>query len=119
MSAYALLGAGEFEEWHADVDGSLLDGRSGPVLVFATASAPEGEDVYQGWVDKGLAHYADAGIEAVAPGLRTREDANDPAIVSQVEEEYFEPLSATERKTLTSLLARLAGHHDPRYRANR
>ena len=40
------------------------------------------------------------------------------AIVKQVEEEYFEPLNATERKTLTSLLARLAGHHDPRYRSN-
>jgi DNA-binding MarR family transcriptional regulator len=40
------------------------------------------------------------------------------AIVSQVEEEYFEPLTATERKTLTSLLGRLAGHHDPRYRSN-
>ena len=40
------------------------------------------------------------------------------AIVSQVEEEYFEPLNATERKTLTSLLGRLAGHHDPRYRSN-
>ena len=39
------------------------------------------------------------------------------AIVSQVEEEYFEPLNATERKTLTSLLGRLAGHHDPRYRS--
>ena len=40
------------------------------------------------------------------------------AIVKQVEEEYFEPLNATERKTLTSLLGRLAGHHDPRYRSN-
>ena len=40
------------------------------------------------------------------------------AIVSQVEEEYFEPLNATERKTLTSLLGRLAGHHDPRYRSS-
>jgi DNA-binding MarR family transcriptional regulator len=39
------------------------------------------------------------------------------AIVKQVEEEYFAPLNATERKTLTSLLARLAGHHDPRYRS--
>jgi len=38
-------------------------------------------------------------------------------VVSQVEDEYFEPLNATERKTLTSLLGRLAGHHDPRYRS--
>ena len=27
MSTYAFLGAGEFEDWHADVDRVLLDGR--------------------------------------------------------------------------------------------
>ena len=86
MSAYAFLGAGEFEDWHSDLDRSLLEGRSGPVLVFATASAPDGDDVYQGWVDKGLAHFAAAGIDAVAPSLRTREDAHDQAIVAQVDE---------------------------------
>lgn len=85
MSAYAFLGAGEFEDWHTDIDRSLLEGRSGPVLVLATASAPEGDEVYQGWVDKGLTHYAEAGIEALAPSLRTRDDANDPAIVADVD----------------------------------
>lgn len=86
MSAYAFLGAAEFEDWHTDIDLSLLNGRSGPVMVLATASAPEGDGVYQGWVDKGLAHYAAAGIEARAPSLRTPEDAHDPAIVAQVDE---------------------------------
>ncbi len=85
MSAYAFLGAAEFEDWHTDIDRSLLDGRPGPALVFATASAPEGDGVYQGWIDKGLAHYAAAGIEASAPSLRTPEDANDPAIVAQID----------------------------------
>ena len=46
VSAYAFLGAGEFEDWHDDIDRSLLDGRDGRVLVLATASAPEGERVY-------------------------------------------------------------------------
>jgi cyanophycinase-like exopeptidase len=86
MSAYAFLGAGEFEDWHADIDRSLLEGRQGPVLVLATASAPEGDEVYQSWIDKGLAHYAATGIDAVSPQLRTREDAYDPAIVAQVDE---------------------------------
>jgi cyanophycinase len=86
MSAYAFLGAAEFEDWHTDIDRSLLDGRPGPVLVLATASAPEGDGVYQGWVDKGLAHYAAAGIDAIAPSLREPEDAHDPAIVAQVDE---------------------------------
>ena len=86
MSADAFLGAGEFEDWHADIDRSLLDGRDGRVLVLATAAAPEGEDVFRRWVDKGLAHYAGAGIAAAAPELRTSADAHDPAIVAALED---------------------------------
>jgi MarR family transcriptional regulator, lower aerobic nicotinate degradation pathway regulator len=40
------------------------------------------------------------------------------ATVKQVDDEFFAPLDAEERKTLTALLARLAAHHDPRYRSN-
>jgi DNA-binding MarR family transcriptional regulator len=39
-------------------------------------------------------------------------------VVKQVNDSFLEPLDAEERKTLTALLARLAAHHDPRYRAN-
>jgi DNA-binding MarR family transcriptional regulator len=39
-------------------------------------------------------------------------------VVKQVNDSFLEPLDAAERKTLTALLARLAAHHDPRYRAN-
>jgi DNA-binding MarR family transcriptional regulator len=37
------------------------------------------------------------------------------AIVKQVDDEFFEPLDAAERKALKAVLARLACHHDPRY----
>ena len=37
------------------------------------------------------------------------------ALAKEVDDAFLEPLSASERKTLRSLLARLAGHHDPRY----
>jgi MarR family transcriptional regulator, lower aerobic nicotinate degradation pathway regulator len=40
------------------------------------------------------------------------------AIVKRVDDDFFEPLDAAERKTLTALLARLAGHQDARYRSN-
>jgi DNA-binding MarR family transcriptional regulator len=40
------------------------------------------------------------------------------AVVNRVDDEYFEPLDAAERQTLKTLLARLAAHHDPRYRSN-
>jgi cyanophycinase len=86
VSTYALLGAGEFENWHSDVDHELLEGREGSVLVLAAASAPEGDDVYRSWADKGLSHYQAHGIPVRAPALRTREDAHDPLIVAELDE---------------------------------
>jgi MarR family transcriptional regulator, lower aerobic nicotinate degradation pathway regulator len=35
------------------------------------------------------------------------------AVAKRVDDEFFEPLSAQERKELFALLARLARHHDP------
>ena len=35
------------------------------------------------------------------------------AVANRVEDEFFEPLSAEERKELFTLLARIARHHDP------
>jgi DNA-binding MarR family transcriptional regulator len=40
------------------------------------------------------------------------------AVAKRVDDEFFEPLNPAERKTLTALLARLASHHDARYRSN-
>ena len=40
------------------------------------------------------------------------------AVAKRVDDEFFKPLEAAERKTLTALLARLASHHDSRYRSN-
>ena len=37
------------------------------------------------------------------------------AISKQIEEEFLEPLSKTERQQLHELLQKLAQHHDPRY----
>jgi DNA-binding MarR family transcriptional regulator len=37
------------------------------------------------------------------------------AVAKQVDDEFFEPLDADERRQLTALLTRVAIHHDPRY----
>ena len=86
MSAYTLLGAGEFETWHTGLDRELLDGRDGRVLVFATAAAPEGDAIYDEWVAKGIAHYRDLGVEVEAPALKTPKDASDPGIVGALDD---------------------------------
>src|SRR5207247_11167709 len=66
MSVFALLGSGEFEPWTAEVDRWLLERTigSGRVLILPTASAPEGDAVFNRWGDMGLAHYEELGIPA-------------------------------------------------------
>lgn len=105
MSDYAFLGAGEFETWHDDVDRRLLGGRDGRALVLATAAAREGDDVYQGWVDKGLAHYAALGVPAVAPALRTRADADDAEVVGALDDAALVFFSGGNPAYLASVLA--------------
>jgi cyanophycinase len=87
VRAYALLGSGEFDPWSASVDRWLV-GRpaspGGPVLIFPTASAAEGDDVFDMWASKGLAHYRGLGLDAHVVPLKTREDALDPGVVADV-----------------------------------
>jgi cyanophycinase len=75
--SFAFLGADEFEEWHAPIDRWLLERSEGDgtVLIVPTAAAPEGDEVFRSWADKGLAHYARTGVPAEVLELRTREDA--------------------------------------------
>jgi cyanophycinase len=105
VSSFAFLGAGEFEDWHADIDRRLLDGRDGRVLVLATASSPEGDEVYGDWVAKGLAHYGAMGVEVEAPALRTREDAADSAVVGQLDDAALVFFSGGNPAYLASVLA--------------
>jgi len=87
MSVFALLGSGEFLPWSAEVDRWVLERASGDgrVLILPTASAKEGDEVFDGWASKGLAHYEAAGIPAEVVRLKTREDAARPDFVERVE----------------------------------
>ena len=82
-----LLGSGEFQPWAGEVDRALLDRArvgDGRALVLPTASAPEGEEVFGRWAAMGLAHYERLGIAAELVAIRTREDAEDPALVARL-----------------------------------
>ena len=73
----ALLGSGEFQPWTEAVDRRLL-GRAtgdGTVLILPTASAPEGDAVFDGWAQMGSEHYARLGVPAEVLLLKTPEDA--------------------------------------------
>jgi cyanophycinase len=81
----ALVGSGEYTDAMLDVDKLLLDGRPPRYIQIPTAAAPEGEKVLDKWVGMGIAHAGKLGVEAVPLRVRTREDAEDPEIVSQLE----------------------------------
>jgi cyanophycinase len=83
-----LLGSGEFEPWAEAVDRWLLDhaGRGdGTVLVLPTASAPEGDDVFDFWSSKGLDHYRRLGVPAEVLPIKDREDAGRPEFAAKLE----------------------------------
>jgi cyanophycinase len=87
LRAFALLGSGEFEPWTVEMDHWLLNrsGGDGTVLIAPTASAPEGDDVFDRWARKGIAHFAEQRIPAAVLPLKTREDAARPEVLEPLE----------------------------------
>ena len=73
-----LMGSGEFEPWSEEIDRfslSRAEFGDGSVAILPTASAPEGDDVFNRWAGMGLDHYKAMGVHARVVDLRTREDA--------------------------------------------
>jgi len=87
--AFALLGSGEFDPWTSSIDRWLLgrDGaRDGPVLILPTASAAEGDDVFDMWARKGLDHYDRHAIDARVVPMKTRDDAHRDDLVTALDD---------------------------------
>jgi cyanophycinase len=106
--AFALLGSGEFDLWTESIDRWLLgrDGaRDGPVLILPTASAAEGDDVFDMWARKGLDHYGRQGVEAVVVPLKTPEDARRDEVVRALDHASVAFFSGGNPAYLSSVLA--------------
>jgi cyanophycinase len=81
----ALLGAGEFDPWSEVVDRWALEGAGdGRFVILPTASAPEGNETFDGWAAKGLEHFGALGLTAEALALKTRDDAQDRALADRI-----------------------------------
>ena len=77
----ALVGSGEFTPALEPVDRRLLDasGRKHPrVVILPTASAPDGEEMFQRWVRMGRDHFESLGAQVEPLLVRERDDALDP-----------------------------------------
>lgn len=74
---FLLLGSGEFEAWTHDVESKVLAEATGDgsVLILPTASATEGDAVFDRWAKMGLDHYAEVGVIAEVLPVKVRDDA--------------------------------------------
>ncbi len=89
VAPVALVGAGEFLPQMVAVDRALLaaTGRPRPrVVILPTASAPDGDDTFDGWADMGVAHFTALGAEVEPVLVRTVEDGADPAALQAIGE---------------------------------
>lgn len=81
----ALVGSGEYTAAMLDVERSLLDGQPPRYVQIPTAASREGPQRLSYWVELGRTQAARLGVQAVPLVVTTREEANDPAIVAQVD----------------------------------
>jgi cyanophycinase len=103
----ALVGAGEFLPHMAAVDRVLLaaTGRPRPrVVILPTASAPDGDAVFQGWGDRGVAHFSELGAEVEPVLVRTAHDGADAAALQAIGEADLVYLSGGHPGHLATVL---------------
>ncbi|MFB3739630.1 MAG: Type 1 glutamine amidotransferase-like domain-containing protein [Candidatus Velamenicoccus archaeovorus] len=103
-----LLGSGEFEPWAEAVDRWLLEHArrgDGTVLVLPTASAPEGDEVFDFWASKGMDHYRRMGVPAELLPIRDREDAGRPEFAARLEHASAVFFSGGNPASLARILA--------------
>ncbi len=74
---FLLLGSGGLEAWTHDVESKVLAEATGDgsVVILPTASATEGDAVFDGWAKMGLDHYAEVGVTAEVLPVKVRDDA--------------------------------------------
>ena len=103
----ALVGAGEFLDEMAEFDRGLLasTGRSRPrVVILPTASALDGEEVFQDWADRGVEHFSRLGAEVEPVLVRTPEEGFHPAALQAVGEADLVYLSGGSPRHLLHVL---------------
>lgn len=90
LGPLVLAGSGEYTPTMDLADQFLLSLNNGrPLLVIATACAPEGDDVMTKWETMGQAHFARFGVEAIPLRIRDQDEANNEEYAEQIAEAGF------------------------------
>ncbi len=83
---FLLLGSGEFLPWSEEAERYVLaTARPGPIAILPTASAREGDHVFDRWASLGLDHYAQLGLTARVVGLKSRDDAERRDLIAAID----------------------------------
>jgi cyanophycinase-like exopeptidase len=101
---FLLLGSGEFEPWSEEPERVALDGADARVAILPTASAPEGDAVFDRWAAMGLEHYASMDWPARVLPVKSREDAERPDLTGEIERADLVSFSGGNPKFLGSTL---------------
>ncbi len=90
LGALVLAGSGEYTPT-MDLADRYLIGLNGnrPILVIATACAPEGDDVMTKWETMGQAHFRRLGVEATPIRIRDQDEANIAEHAERIAEAGF------------------------------
>jgi cyanophycinase len=85
---FLLMGSGEFLPWSEAAERFVLSltSRPGSIVVLPTASAPEGDQVFERWANMATDHYATLGLQARTLGLKARADAESAELIAAVGE---------------------------------
>jgi cyanophycinase len=85
---FLLMGSGEFLPWSEEAERFALGlaSRSGSIAVLPTASAPEGDHIFDRWGNMAAEHYSSLALPARLLGLKMRADAHKPDLVTAVDE---------------------------------
>jgi cyanophycinase-like exopeptidase len=102
---FLMMGSGEFEPWSEEVERAALEGRDGPVAIVPTASASEGDAVFDRWGQMGLDHYAAMGIEASVVPIKTRIDAESEDLARRLDGASMIFFSGGKPRFLSSVIA--------------
>src|SRR5437899_2169159 len=103
---FLLLGSGEFEPWTHDVEARVLADATGDgsVVILPTASAKEGDAVFDRWGRMGLDHYAEVDLPAEVLPVKRREDAFREKLAERVEGASFVYFSGGKPQHLADVL---------------
>ncbi len=78
-----LAGSGEFTDAMIDVDRFFLRTIKNPVVAIVPTAAGQEPDWWK-WAENGVAHYKKLDIPAFGVRLQTKEDANLPSIIDEL-----------------------------------